>query len=92
MIPGAALAGAFAAIFYGIHSAFAGATGGAMVAGIAVQAFFAVVAFVFALLLSICLGGPIATATREFALAFYGGRYQALGNALYPPPPPQLGV
>jgi len=91
-IPGIALAGAFAAIFYGIHSAFAGATGGAMVAGILVQAFFGVVAFGFFLLLSICLGGPVATATREYALTFYGGRYQALGNALYPPPPPQLTV
>jgi len=90
MIPGAALAGAFAAIFYGVHSAFADATGGAMMAGIAVQAFFGLLAFAFALLLSVCLGGPVATATREFALVFYGGRYQALGNALYPPPPPQL--
>jgi hypothetical protein len=88
MIPGAALAGAFAAIFYGVHSAFAGAAGGAMVAGIAVQAFFGMLAFVFVLLLSICLGGPIATATREFALIFYGSRYPVLGNALYPPAPP----
>jgi hypothetical protein len=91
-IPGIALAGAFAAIFYGIHSAFAGATGGAMVAGIIVQAFFAVIAFGFFLLLSICLGGPVATATREYAMIFYGGRYQALGNALYPPPPQQPAV
>ncbi len=63
-----------------------------MIAGIAVQVFFGVVAFGFALLASICLGGPVATATREFALVFYGGRYQALGNALYPQAPPQLDV
>jgi len=88
IVPGLALAGAFGSIFYGVHSAFAGATGGAAVAGILVQAFFGVVAFVFAVLLSICLGGPVATATREFALIFYGGRYQALGNVLYPPAPP----
>jgi hypothetical protein len=24
---------------------------------------------------------------REYALIFYGGRYPALGNLLYPPPP-----
>ena len=25
------------------------------------------------------------TAVREYALVFYGGRYPALGNLLYPP-------
>jgi hypothetical protein len=34
----------------------------------------------------VCLGGPLSTGLREYALIFYGGRYQALGNILYPPP------
>ena len=84
IIPGLAVAGSLAAIEYGIHSAFANATGGAAAAGIAVQVLFGVVAFFYAVLASICLGGPLSTGTREYALIFYGGRYQALGSILYP--------
>jgi hypothetical protein len=89
IIPGLALAGAYGAFEYGLHSAFADATGGAAVAGFLLQVFFGVVAFVFALLVSICLGGPLSTGVREYALLFYGGRYRALGDILYPPPAPQ---
>jgi hypothetical protein len=87
IIPGLAVAGSLGAIEYGVHSAFADATGGAAVAGIAIQVFFGLVAFFFAVLASICLGGPLSTGTREYALIFYGGRYQVLGNILYPPAP-----
>ena len=58
-----------------------------MVAGIAIQVFFAVVAFAFALLASICLGGPVSTAVREYAIIFYAGHYPALGEILEPTPP-----
>jgi hypothetical protein len=85
LIPGAILAGAFAAFGYGLHSGFAGATGGAAVAGSLLQAFFGLVAFALLLLAGICLGGPVSTGIREYALVFYGGRYQELENALYPP-------
>jgi len=88
LIPGLMLAGAGAAIGYAIHSAFADATGAAALVGILIQVFFGLVAFGLALLASICLGGPVSTAVREYALVFYGGRYQALGEILYPPPPP----
>jgi hypothetical protein len=87
IIPGLAVAGSLAAIEYGVHSAFADATGGARAAGIALQVFFGLAAFFFAVLASICLGGPLSTGTREYALIFYGGRYQALGDILYPPAP-----
>jgi hypothetical protein len=86
ILPGLAAAGIYAAFEYGLHSAFADATGGAAVAGILLQVFFGIVAFGFALLVSICLGGPLSTGVREYALLFYGGRYQALGDLLYPPP------
>jgi O-antigen ligase len=95
IIPGLAVAGSLAAIEYGVHSAFADATGGAAAAGIAIQVFFGLVAFFFAVLASICLGGPLSTGTREYALIFYGGRYQALGDILYPPaplPPTETGT
>lgn len=87
LIPGLILAGAAAAAIYAVHSSFADATGAAMVAGIAIQVFFAVVAFAFALLASICLGGPVSTAVREYAIIFYAGHYPALGEILEPTPP-----
>ena len=37
---------------------------------------------------SLCIGGPIGIAARNYALLFYGGRYQVLGDLLSPPPPP----
>jgi hypothetical protein len=87
MIPGLILAGSYAAFEYGLHSAFASATGSAAVAGVLLQVFFGVVTFGIALLASICLGGPLSTWVREYALTFYGGRYRALGDILYPPSP-----
>jgi hypothetical protein len=86
IIPGLILVGSLAAVEFSLHSVFADATGGSAVAGILLQAFFGVLAFGFALLASICLGGPLSTGVREYALIFYGSRYQALGNLLYPPP------
>jgi hypothetical protein len=90
LIPGAILAGAFGAIVYGVHSAFADSTGGAAVAGSMLQAFLGLVAFVFMALAGICLGGPLSTGIREYALMFYGGRYPVLGNILDPPAPELL--
>jgi hypothetical protein len=86
-IPGLALVGAGAALGIGLHSAFADATGAAAVVGVLLQVFFGFVAFAFAVLASICLGGPLSTGVREYALLFYGGRYKALGDILYPSPP-----
>ncbi len=37
--------------------------------------------------LVLCVGGPIGIAVRNYALLFYGGRYQVLGDLLSPPPP-----
>ena len=86
LVPGLILAGALGAIVYAIRGSFAGATGASAVVGIALQAFFGVVAFVFLLLASICVGGPVSTWVRAYAITFYGGRYPALGAILYPPP------
>lgn len=84
-IPTLILVGTVAAVELGVHSAFAGATGAAAAAGIFLQVFFGAVSFGFALLFSICLGGPLSTAIREYALLFYGARYQRLGDILVPP-------
>ena len=83
-IPGLILGGAFAAVEFGIHSTFADATGASTVVGILLQVFFGILAAGFALLAGICLGGPVSTGIREYALVFYGGRYKELGDALYP--------
>jgi hypothetical protein len=87
LIPGLFLAGAVGVIEYSLHSIFSGSSGAAFVVGIIFQVFFGVLAFAFALFAGICLGGPLSTGIREYALIFYGGRYPALGNLLYPPPP-----
>ncbi len=87
LIPGLVIAASLGMVEYGIHSAFANATGASWAAGIFLEVFFGVLAFGFALLLGICLGGPLSTGIREYALMFYGGRYQALGDILVPPPP-----
>jgi hypothetical protein len=88
ILPGAALAGALAAVEFGLHSFFADATGASALVGVLLEAFFGVLAFGFVLLASVCLGGPLSTGIREYALIFYGGRYKALGDILYPPLPP----
>ncbi len=90
IIPGLVLAGSLAAVELGLHSAFADATGASALVGVMLEVFFGVLAVGFALLASICLGGPISTAKREYALVFYGGRYRALGEILYPPQLPPL--
>jgi hypothetical protein len=89
LIPGLVLAGAVAGVEFGIHSAFANSTGSAVAAGVMLQVFFGLVAVGFAVLASICLGGPLSTATREYAILFYAGRYRVLGDLLYPPALPQ---
>lgn len=88
MIPGLILAGSVAAVEFGIHSTFADATGASALVGKLLEVFFGVLAFGFALLAGICLGGPVSTAIREYALVFYGGRYKELGDTLYPPTVP----
>lgn len=74
-----------AGVEVGIHAVFAGATGGAVLVRILLQAVVGVIAIGVGFV-CISLGGPLSTAVREYALLFYGGRYQALGDILFPPP------
>jgi len=85
IIPSAVSLGAVGAAEYAIHSAFASSTGSATVAGIALEVFIGLLAFAFAVVVGISLGGPLSTGLREYALLFYGGRYQPLESALFPP-------
>jgi hypothetical protein len=72
----------------GFHAVLADATGVGAVVRVAGEVLFGVIGFSVALLVGFSFGGPIATWIRNYALLFYGGRYQALGDLLYPPPPP----
>jgi MFS family permease len=80
IVPAIAFVAGVAIIEVGLHSAFGGDA-------IAAQILVGIVSFAIAALVGICFGGPLSTATREFALIFYGGRYQPLGDILFPPPP-----
>lgn len=84
LIPSAISLAAVGVAEYAVHSAFAGSSGSATVAGIALEIFIGFLAFAFAVLVGISLGGPLSTGLREYALLFYGARYQALGNAMFP--------
>lgn len=86
LVPGILFVAVTAGLEAGIHWAFAGAGGAALVVRILLQALVGVIAFAIGLLACIALGGPLSTAVREYALLFYGGRYQALGDILFPPP------
>ncbi len=86
MLPALISVATVALVEFGIHAAFVHATGAGVVVGIVLQFVIGVAAFAVALLMAICLGGPLSTAVREYALLFYGGRYPRLGDILFPPP------
>ena len=88
LVPSLVLLGSVAAAEYAIHTAFASTTGAGWAIGVLLEVFIGVLALGFAIVIGICIGGPISTALREYALMFYGGRYQKLGEMLFPPGPP----
>jgi hypothetical protein len=90
VIPTIIIIAAFALIEVGIHSAFAGAGGATPIIAILLEVLIGLVAFGIVFLASLCLGGPLGTAIREYALLFYSGRYERLGAALFPPPDTSL--
>jgi len=81
LIPGIVFVAVVAMVEVGIHTVLADAG----VARIFVMAVVGLISFAIALLVGICCGGPLSTAIREYALIFYGGRYQPLGDILFPP-------
>lgn len=86
LIPGLMFAGAIGAIWYAIHGSFADSAGASAAIGVMLQVFLGCVAFLFVMLMSVIVGGPLSTWVREYAISFYGGRYPALGSLLYPAP------
>lgn len=86
ILPGIFFALVIVFVEIGIHAAFAHAAGAMPAVGIALEVLVGVFAAAVATLVAIGVGGPLSTAVREYALVFYGGRYQPLGDALAPPP------
>ena len=78
-IPGVMMAGLAAVL---VH-----ATGAAWLLAMLVEIALGLFIFALGLLIAICFGGPLSIAVRNYALLFYGGRYQVLGDQLSPPPP-----
>ncbi len=52
--------------------------------GVILQVFIGVLAVGFGLVIGISIGGPLSTGIREYALVFYGSRYQKLGSVMFP--------
>lgn len=86
-IPAIIFIGMVVVLEIAIHAAFANAGALVAAAGWLFQVLIGVAAAVIAMLIGICIGGPLSTAVRQYALLFYGGRYQRLGDILSPPPP-----
>ena len=92
LVPGLVLLGSVAGAEYGIHAAFADSSGASSVIGVLLEVFIGVLAVGFGIVIGICIGGPVSTAIREYALLFYGSRYRKLGDALYPSAVMQSGL
>ncbi len=85
-IPMLIVFGILALCAIGIHALLAKVTGAVAFFLISLEVIGGLIVFCLVLLVAFSLGGPIATWTRNYALLFYGGRYQALGDILFPPP------
>jgi hypothetical protein len=82
LIPGLILIGGSAMIFVALHAAFAHAGSAGTALTILIGAIVGIVAFCAMALIGIFFGGPLSVWVRTYALMFYGGRYQALGELL----------
>jgi hypothetical protein len=88
LILGLILLGISADTMIGLNAWLGAATGFGAVLLILIKIVLGTVAFAVGVVLAISIFGPFSTWVRNYALFFYGGRYQALGDLLSPPPPP----
>lgn len=87
IIPMLIIFGTLAASEIGFHALQENSTGAVVFICVFFEILLGFVGLVIGLLVAFSLGGPIATWIRNYALLFYGGRYQALGDILSPPVP-----
>ena len=85
IIPGLIVFGGLGLMMAGLHAAASNGSGPLAWLFMGIVGFVMLVLAVFA---TICVGGPLSIAIRNYALMFYGGRYPALGSILSPPEMP----
>jgi hypothetical protein len=74
----------------GLHAIGTNAAGPTQFLLILVEAVLILAGVALAVIIALCVGGPLSIGVRNYALLFYGCRYQVLGDILFPaPPPPQ---
>jgi hypothetical protein len=85
-IPCLIVFGLLAIMIAAVHGAFSDAALPIVYLGWVLQGVLGFLVVGLGFLVAVSFFGPIAIAIRNYALLFYGGRYQALGNILFPPP------
>jgi hypothetical protein len=89
-IPCLILFGGLALVMGIVHGVLSNATGAAWVLRTFLECLIGTTVVALGCFLAISFGGPLCIAVRNYALLFYGGRYQALGDILSPPPAPAI--
>jgi hypothetical protein len=87
IIPILIVAGIVVLLIIGFHLLTESASGAMTSLWLSIEILLGIGGIVLGIVVVFCLGGPIATWIRNYALFFYGGRYQVLGDILSPPPP-----
>jgi hypothetical protein len=88
IVPVLLIALVFVGLYMALNALLVDATGFAEFLRVFLQVLLVAVGAIIALLCIVCTSGTIATWKRNYALIFYGGRFQALGDLLSPPPQP----
>lgn len=86
IIPAILLFGIPGVLFALAHAMQVHASGAAWLIAVLLQVVLGLFMFALGVLMAVCFGGPVSLAIRNYALVFYGGRYELLGNLLIPPP------
>ncbi|UWZ84616.1 DUF7544 domain-containing protein [Occallatibacter riparius] len=84
IVPAILLFGIPGVLFALVHAAQVHSTGAAWLVMVLLQVALGILMVAIGLLMAICFGGPVSVAIRNYALVFYGGRYELLGNILAP--------
>ena len=87
-IPCLIVFGGLAVVMGLVHGVLNHVTGAVWVLRTLVECLLGVTIVAFGFFVAVTFGGPLCIAVRNYALLFYGGRYQALGDILSPPAPP----
>ena len=84
IFPAILLFGIPGVLFALVHAAQVHSTGAAWLVMVLLEVALGILMVAIGLLMAICFGGPVSVAIRNYALVFYGGRYELLGTVLAP--------